>query len=402
MFAASSLCGSFELRMTEENDSCVDRKIFYKQLESMKASKKGKASNLTVFVNDEFYDRAKQWLISCDSKENGGISTQEVATIKRKKWSLHQGKIVNESRKYVIPKRDIFNTLTEVHSATAHRGRDKTEQYLRQSFAEISQDVITLFVSLCKLHQEQRSVTNHVKKPVIKPIMATGFLSHVQIDLIDFRNLPCTCKPVPHKWVLHVADHFSKYSWLHPLHSKETEQVIPALKEQFYLFGFPTILHSDNGGEFKSKKMSEFCKENNIKQVHGAPRNPSTQGLVERNNRTVKENMNNILKEKKQETNNWCTILNEAAYKKNITVHTAIKKTPYEAVFGMLPIREVHNADPTNVEDLDKDHNPADPTNVEGQDKEDNPAVPSSQTRNKRKYTEEQDTQRKKLKKMSL
>ena len=234
--------------MAEEKDSCVDEELFYEKLEFLKASKKGETSNLTVFVNDEFYDRAKAWLISSDSKENGGLSNQEVATIRHKKWSLHQGKIVTESRKYVVPKRDIYNTLTEAHFATAHCGRDKTEQYIRQSFAEISQDVITLFVSLCKLHQEQRSVTNHVKKPVIKPITATGFLNHVQMDLIDFRNLPRACHPVSHKWVLHVVDHFTKYSWLHPLYSKETEQVIQALKEQFYLFGFPAILHSDNGG----------------------------------------------------------------------------------------------------------------------------------------------------------
>ena len=256
------------------------------------------------------------------------------------------------------------------------------KRYIRESFAEISQDVITLFVSLCKLHQEQRSVTSHLKKPVIKPIMATGFLRHVEIDLIDFRNLPYACNP-SHKWVLHVVDHFSKFSWLYPLYSKETDQVIPLLQQQFFSFGFPDILHSDNGREFKNRKMSEFCKANNIKQVHGAPRNPSTQGLVERNNRTVKENMNNILKEKKQDMKKWCSILNEAAYKKNITVHSAIKKTPYEAVFGMLPIREIRSAGPANAVDPSK---------------EDNPAAPDSQT-NKRKHQEEEEeeTQRVKL-----
>ena len=63
-------------RMAEEKDSCVDEELFYEKLESLKASKKGKTSNLTVFVNDEFYDRAKAWLISSDSKENGGLSYQ--------------------------------------------------------------------------------------------------------------------------------------------------------------------------------------------------------------------------------------------------------------------------------------------------------------------------------------
>ena len=73
------------------------------------------------------------------------------------------------------------------------------------------------------------------------------------------------------------------------LKRKQTEEVAVALANLFWLFGFPSILHSDNGKEFKSKTMSELCRKHKIKQVHGAPRTPSTQGLVERNNRTVKE-----------------------------------------------------------------------------------------------------------------
>ena len=70
--------------------------------------------------------------------------------------------------------------------------------------------------------------------------------------------------------------------------------MVNILVKQFYQFGFLGILHSDNGKEFKSKKMSEFCKEHKIKQVHGAPQTPTTQGLVARNNRTVKENMSTV------------------------------------------------------------------------------------------------------------
>ena len=101
-----------------------------------------------------------------------------MATIKCKNWTLQHGKIANPDGKFVIPKRDIFKTLCEAHSAIAHRGKDKTEHYIRKSYVEISQEVITLFVSLCKFHQQHCSVTNHVKKPVIKPLMADGFLKH--------------------------------------------------------------------------------------------------------------------------------------------------------------------------------------------------------------------------------
>ena len=62
---------------------------------------------------------------------------------------------------------------------------------------------------------------------------------------------------------------------------------------------------------------------------------------MERNNRTVKENILNILKERDESLGKWCTVLGEAAYKKNITLHRAINKVPYEVVvFGILPRKE--------------------------------------------------------------
>lgn len=87
--------------------------------------------------------------------------------------------------------------------------------------------------------------------------------------------------------------------------------------------------------------MKDFCAKHKIKQVHGAPRTPQTQGLVERNNRTVKENLLNIMKENKADLRTWCSKLGEAAYKKNITIHRAIKETPYKLVFGIDPKKEM-------------------------------------------------------------
>ena len=80
-----------------------------------------------------------------------------------------------------------------------------------------------------------------------------------------------------------------------------------------------------------------------IKQVHGAPQTLTTQGLVERNSRTVKENMSNIINENIEEKANWRQILNKGAYKKNIVEHSETGKTPY----GILSRNEPHNAEPT-------------------------------------------------------
>jgi len=180
------------------------------------------------------------------------------------------------------------------------------------SYNGISQQLLSLFTSLRKLHQQQSSITSHHKKTISTAIQAYGFLCHVEIDLTDFRKLPCNCSN-HHNWVLHVQDHFTKYSWILRLKHKETQEVASSLESLFWMFGFSTTLQSDNGKEFKSKVMTDFCAKHKIKQVFGAPRNTSTRALVERAHRTSKEHISNIIKELGLSPNNWCVKLGEAA-----------------------------------------------------------------------------------------
>ena len=110
-------------------------------------------------------------------------------------------------------------------------------------------------------------VIQPISTRLIKPTFCFD-LSHRGSTIVSLE----TRKP----FILHITDPLRKFTWLHPLLSKETEEVINILEKQFHQFGFPSILHSENGKEFKSKKMLEFCKEHKIKQVHGAPRSPTT------------------------------------------------------------------------------------------------------------------------------
>ena len=84
--------------------------------------------------------------------------------------------------------------------------------------------------------------------------------------------------------------------------------------------------------------MSELCKKKTQNKAGSlsSSKTSSTQGLLQRSNRTVKENITNILKERKENLNKWCTVLGEAAYKKNITLQRPINQVPYEVIFGML------------------------------------------------------------------
>lgn len=71
-------------------------------------------------------------------------------------------------------------------------------------------------------------------------------MTRLQMDLIDMRSVAFH----GFNFILHVKDHFTKFSWLTPLPSKEAKHVADFLCQLFYTFGPPRILQSDNGKEF--------------------------------------------------------------------------------------------------------------------------------------------------------
>lgn len=53
------------------------------------------------------------------------------------------------------------------------------------------------------------------------------------------------------------------------------------------LEGFPSIVQSDNGKEFKNKILEDYLAENQVIHKFGHPRHPQSQGQVERSNQTL-------------------------------------------------------------------------------------------------------------------
>jgi hypothetical protein len=61
-------------------------------------------------------------------------------------------------------------------------------------------------------------------RPPLEPEFA---LEKVQIDLVDMRHQPDR----QYKWILHVKDHFTMFSCLYPLKSKQAEEVADNIKK---------------------------------------------------------------------------------------------------------------------------------------------------------------------------
>ena len=123
-----------------------------------------------------------------------------------------------------------------------------------------------------------------------KHIKSFAVLERVQIDLtqIVFGEEDILSKN-GYKWVLTVIDCFSKFAWAYPLRSKESKPICDILCELFLREGVPIVLQSDNGGEFVSNIIKIVMPKFGIKLVNGSPYSPTTQGQVERFNKSLKQ-----------------------------------------------------------------------------------------------------------------
>jgi hypothetical protein len=152
------------------------------------------------------------------------------------------------------------------------------------------------------------------------------------MDLIDMNQ----CPDDNFKYILHIRDHFTRYSWAKPLMTKEPVVIAGILYEIFCQFGSPIILQSDNGREFTANIISNLVQLwPSLKLVNGRPRHPQSQGMVERGNSILEKKLGSWMEQ--HNTKNWTLGLNHVVFVMNNLVCRATNKTPFEMVFGMHP-----------------------------------------------------------------
>ena len=98
----------------------------------------------------------------------------------------------------------------------------------------------------------------------------------------------------------------------------------------FLLNGIPQTIGKDKRTAFLGKEFRTVCRHLNIKLIYGTPCIHTATGLIERRNKTRKDLMKTNLADN-------CN-LNEALYRSltvlRKTVHSKIKKTPFERHYG--------------------------------------------------------------------
>ena len=191
-----------------------------------------------------------------------------------------------------------------------------------------------------QFHAEQRSITNRVKI-VEKLLQAPTFLSLIEIDLMDLCKCPCDCGET-HTWIMNVTDHHTKHVTLYAFPAKSAEKVLSSLEQYCHSYGYPKSILYDNGREFCNQIMETFCQKNGITMKHGAPRTPTTQGLIERSNRSCKEDLHTLIVSTTRNNSKWCSCLSNISYARNITYTLGSIQRPTKLCLALNPTEKYH------------------------------------------------------------
>jgi hypothetical protein len=192
----------------------------------------------------------------------------------------------------------------------ARRGPGQTaETSISTSHRILSSITGRLVLSVCK-----KNPVTKTTKGSRKPIKSKTFRKRLQFDLIDFHKLR---KRDPFgllvHWILVIKDHAIGFIYLCALPRKQANLVTFKLMEIFCVIGYPKIMHSDDGKEFRAKIVLELLHNlnPNIISVYGQPHCPQYQGSVESMNKFVMRTIGSVLAECRLlgKSPNWTEVL---------------------------------------------------------------------------------------------
>ena len=175
---------------------------------------------------------------------------------------------------------------------SAHFGVNKTVQKMKQHFHwhRMSEDV-KLYIQQCSVCARRRQ-----PRPKYRAALSdykVGYvMDRIGIDILG--PLPISHKG--HKYILIIGDHFTRWMEAYPLKSLHTKEVADKLVHEFIArYGIPLEIHSDQGRQFESELFKEICKLLEITKTRTTAYRPSSNGLIERFNRTLAEMLRNFI-----------------------------------------------------------------------------------------------------------
>jgi len=275
-------------------------------------------------------DNGASWQSNSEEIDNIILSTDKTT-----EFEIHDGVVKTKRGKIWIPKDKTREFIEHTHKTLCHAGPKKVHEYIIQKFdmENLKQNINDLITS-CEPCQKRKTLTKPTKEKILKPKTAELF----EVIFIDFCG-PLKTTISGKRYILAIIDQFSRYVSLNAVARQDEKTTADIIKNKWILkFGAPKYIHCDKGKSFESNLVKSLANTHRMEIVYSSPYHHSTNGLIERQFRTIRDAIHVSLKDRFY--NNWSDLLPEIEFMINSTIQNTIGFSPAEVVYGKKIYRE--------------------------------------------------------------
>ena len=218
---------------------------------------------------------------------------------------------------------------SRARAMASHRGRDTTYQKIMQRFFWFNiMDGVANFVKHCDTCQRQGKIQSCIAQELQSVPVPTAVMNQIGIDIC---NLP---EVDGYKHLIVCIDYFSKWSEAKPVKDKSAVTVTSFLYDVICRHGCIKIQINDQGREFVNQVSSTLHKMTGVEQRITSAYHPQSNGLCERQNRSIKDSLIKVLNEKAEE---WPYVIDGILFAHRVSVHTSTKYSPFYLLYNRHP-----------------------------------------------------------------
>ncbi|XP_039003082.1 uncharacterized protein LOC120129711 [Hibiscus syriacus] len=270
-----------------------------------------------------------------DSLAQNWISILTINPAADNKWKYTKVVLRYEGRVYVGATGSLrLQIIQNMHDSPqgGHSGAQATYYRIRSNFYWPNlKSMVATYVRCCDICQQTK--VEHIAKPgLLQPLpVPTQAWEIITMDFIE--GLPTSLKK---NCILVIVDKFTKYSHFlslsHPYTAAEVAKLY--LDNIYKLHGQPKMAISDRDKTFTSLFWRELMKQLGTKAVFSTAYHPEIYGQTERVNQCLEQYLRGICL---YQPRKWAKWLPQAEWWYNTTHHTALKMTPFQALYGYKP-----------------------------------------------------------------
>ena len=235
-----------------------------------------------------------------------------------------------ERRQLLIPATLRREVIQQCHDSimSAHLGIEKTVEKIKQRFywyrlgADVKAHIKECPVCCANRHPKKRL------RAALKDYRVGYPLDRIALDIMG----PLPKPRQGNNNLLVIGDYFTRWVEAYPIPDQQAATVAEKLVKEFISrFGAPLEIHTDQGRNFQSDLFREICHLLEVKQTRTTPYHPSSNGLIERFNRTLAQMIRSFIADNQLDWDVHVPLLT-SAYRS--TVHPATGFTPNYLMFG--------------------------------------------------------------------